>query len=98
MRDLRDHERGTEVEEYKTGKARWDVCTGEPFLGIKYPLGALVFYRAKTRQPRRLGSWMAGPELSPSLGGGEKFLHVKPSLQPPVLGLRVSETRVLRKS
>ena len=45
---IREHERGTEIEELKTGKTRWEVCTSEPFFGIKYPLGALVFYRAKS--------------------------------------------------
>ena len=34
---VRKHEHGTEIEELKTGKTRWEVCTGEPFLGERYP-------------------------------------------------------------
>ena len=47
----------------KTGKTRWEVCTGEPFLGVKYPLGALVFYRAKS-------DGMAAPTTRPGLFAG----------------------------
>ena len=60
---IREHERGTEIEEFKTGKTRWEVCTGEPFFGIKYPLGALVFYRAKS-------DGMAAPTTRPGLFAG----------------------------
>ena len=60
---IRKHERGTEIEELKTGKTRWEVCTGEPFLGVKYPLGALVFYRAKS-------DGMAAPTTRPGLFAG----------------------------
>ena len=60
---IRKHERGTEIEEFKTGKTRWEVCTGEPFFGVKYPLGALVFYRAKS-------DGMAAPTTRPGLFAG----------------------------
>ena len=60
---IREHERGTEIEESKTGKTRWEVCAGEPFLGVKYPLGALVFYRAKS-------DGMAAPTTRPGLFAG----------------------------
>jgi len=42
-----EYEKGTPAETEKTGKTKFEVITGEPFLGVEYPLGALVFYRSK---------------------------------------------------
>ena len=50
-------ERGTE------SPRRWEVMHGSKFLGPKYPLGALVFYRSK-------GDGMAEPTTRPGLFAG----------------------------
>ena len=57
---VRDYEKGTDVEALKQGKSRWHVATGSEFPGPKYPLGSLVFYRAK-------GDGMAEPTTKPGL-------------------------------
>ena len=63
------HEKGTDVEEFKAGKTRWHVATGSDFEGPKYPLGALVYYRAKgdlgepTTKPGIFAGWHLAPGL-----------------------------------
>ena len=60
---IRNYEIDTEAEKFKKGKTKWEIATGEPFSGPKYPLGALVFYRAK-------GDGMSEPTTSPGLFAG----------------------------
>ena len=57
---IANYEKGTDSETAKAGKTRWQVATGAEFEGPKYPLGALVFYRAK-------GDGLAEPTTKPGL-------------------------------
>ena len=59
-------ERDTEPGNAKLGKTRWEVMTGSKFPGPKYPLGALVFYRAKN-------DGMSEPTTKPGLFAGWKL-------------------------
>ena len=63
------HEKGTEIEESKKDKTRWQIATGSEFDGPKYPLGALVYYRAKgdIGEPTTKPGLFAGWHLSPGL-------------------------------
>ena len=62
-----NHEKDTHAEERKVGKTRWHVATGSDFEGPKYPLGALVYYRAKgdlgelTTKPGLFAGWHLQP-------------------------------------
>ena len=66
---IANHEKGTEAEENKIGKTRWHVATGSEFGGPRYPLGALVYYRAKgdlgepTTKPGLFAGWHLAPGL-----------------------------------
>ena len=66
---IANHEKGTEAEENKMGKTRWHVATGSEFGGPRYPLGALVYYRAKgdlgepTTKPGLFAGWHLAPGL-----------------------------------
>ena len=63
------HELGTEVEELKKNKTRWQIATGSEFEGPRYPLGALVYYRSKgdlgepTTKPGIFAGWHVSPGL-----------------------------------
>ena len=64
------HERDTETAELKQGKARYEVATGQAFDGPRYPLGALVFYKAKgdglseaSTKPGILLGWHMSPGM-----------------------------------
>jgi len=61
-----DYEKGTEVEEAKKNKSRFEVASGSPFHGVKYPLGALVYYRAA-------GDGLAEATTKPGLFAGWKL-------------------------
>ena len=65
------YERGTPVEDRKSGKTRWEIATGNAFSGPRYPLGALVFYRSR-------GDGMASPTTRPGLFIG---WHLSPGLR-----------------
>jgi hypothetical protein len=65
------HERGTRKAELKQGKTRYEIATGQIFDGPKFPLGALVFYKAK-------GDGLSEPGTKPGLFVG---WHVSPGLQ-----------------
>ena len=67
---IANHEKGTDAEERKVGKTRWHVATGSDFEGpTKFPLGALVYYRAKgdlgepTTKPGLFAGWHLAPGL-----------------------------------
>ena len=66
MAPISNKERGTDAGNFKLDKTRWEVMTGSRFLGPKYPLGALIFYRAK-------GDGMAEPTTKPGLFAGWKL-------------------------
>ena len=68
---IAEYEKGTPAEEAKTGKTRWCVATGRVFDGPRYPLGALVFYRAR-------GDGMAAATTKPGLFIG---WHLSPGLR-----------------
>ena len=68
---IADYEKGTAVEEDKTGKTRCEVATGKVFHGPRYPLRALVFYRVK-------GDGMASATTKPGLFVG---WHLSPGLR-----------------
>ena len=57
---------GTEHEKHKKGKTRYEVASGGPFQGIKYPLGALVYYKCK-------GDGLSEPTTKPGLFAGWKL-------------------------
>ena len=67
---IAEHEKGTDIEKLKEGKTRWHVATGSEFEGPKYPLGALIFYRAKSdgmAEPTTRPGLFVGWNLSPGL-------------------------------
>ena len=66
MAPISNKERGTDAGNFKLDKTRWEVMTESRFLGPKYPLGALIFYRAK-------GDRMAEPTTKPGLFAGWKL-------------------------
>ena len=63
---IHDYEEGTPIAEGKKDKTKWEVGTGHPFTGVKYPLGALVFYREK-------GDGIAEPTTKPGIFVGWKL-------------------------
>ena len=66
MAPISRKERGTDAGNFKLDKTRWEVMTGSRFLGPKYPLGALIFYRAKS-------DGMAEPTTKPGMFAGWKL-------------------------
>ena len=71
MCPIRRHERDAETVKLKQGKTRYEVAVGQPFDGPKYPLGALVFYKAKgdglseaSTKPGIFAGWHISPGLN----------------------------------
>ena len=66
---IANDEKGTDAEERKAGKTRWHVAKGSDFEGPRYPLGALVYYRAKRDlgEPTTKSKLFAGWHLAPGL-------------------------------
>ena len=65
-----EHEVGTSAEADKAGKTKFEVATGKKFLGVKYPLGALVYYKCKSEgvaEPTTKPGIFAGWKLEPGL-------------------------------
>jgi hypothetical protein len=67
---IHELETGTDAETDKMGKSKWEVATGSPFLGAKYPLGALVYYKAAgdglaeaNTRPGLFAGWTIAPGL-----------------------------------